>query len=584
MECSIAGVESHHKIGSVQNVKILRHRLGAILLVYWACVGPELPAFADPLAKADLSQARIPAWTIDARWYYVKVPRFRNGDLTNDPNGVIPWTTAWPPLEAEDAAPRDETGNTMMPHFRRYGGDLRGVLQALPYLDSLGVNALLLSPVFHGTGELKIAQPDLRHVDDSYGVKGSFSQSGSEGASPESWVWTPSDMLLRELIHTAHERGIRVVVSGFFSAVMLASSPPTDLEAYYFAATRRWMDPNSDGNPVDGVDGWLVSIDEGMMKPIDAKTRDFWLRWRDAVLKINPNAVVISSGNLALSQLSDGPYDIALHHASAGPLIGLLGRAPGSNGQARPFFQAIQSNASVAPSATTMSNIAIISGGTQAARALSALAATEPLRSGRRLSPGPVPDEAARARWKLATIIQHLLPGAPATWYGDEVGMFAGMDYFADAPMWWPDIPDAQSEHYQEDFYSLVRWLHQIRKEYPAIRRGDFRPVLTDDASKVLAFSRMLTGEEVILVVNHGETKQFVQLPAGSPGDLVGVRSPHLNRPRPAKPATQGEQKLELPHLSVAGARQYVGEEGKIQIWLDPMSVRLVFLGRYAEN
>jgi hypothetical protein len=193
-----------------------------------------------------------------------------------------------------------------------------------------------------------------------------------------------------------------------------------------------------------------------------------------------------------------------------------------------------------------------------------------------------VPDEAARARWKLATIVQHFLPGTPITWYGDEVGMFGGPGYYADAPMWWSDgISGAvKTEHYQSEFFSLVQWLHRMRESYPVLRKGGFRRVLMDDANGVLAFARSMPDQEIILVVNYGDAKQLVMLPAGKPGQVVGVRSPHLKPPRGTK-KTNGAAGSdgEFGPLSVAGARQFVGPEGKIRMWLDPMSVRVVFLG-----
>ncbi len=524
---------------------------------------------------------QLPAWTADARWYYVKIPRFRNGDPANDPDGALPWTTDWPPLEADESAPREKTGEPLLPHARRYGGDLRGVIERLPYLKKLGVNAICLSPVFHGAGELKLAQVDLRHVDDFLGVKGGFGQTNKEGAKPESWVWTPSDMLLRELIHNAHELGMRVVISGIFYAVMTANSPPSELEAYYLAATRRWMDPDGDGNPLDGVDGWLASIEEGPLRAFDEKFKAFWARWRESVWKLNPNAVVISSGTLALGQLKDGPFDIALHASAAGPLNEFFGVQKTSKSQAKALFDSLESSAAVAPKATALNNIVLVSGGTLHARLLTALAASEPLRKGRHTSPGPMPDEAARARWKLATITQHFLPGAPITWYGDEVGMFGGPGDLADAPMWWNDSLSGtvKSEHFQPDFFALIQWLHQMRDEYPVLRKGGLRRVLMDDENKVLAFARYMPEQEVIVVINHGDTKQLVMLPAGKPGQMVGVRSPHLKPPRGAKKVMDGAASDEIAPLSVAGARQFVGPEGKIRMWLDPMSVRLVFLG-----
>ena len=199
------------------------------------------------------------------------------------------------------------------------------------------------------------------------------------------------------------------------------------------------------------------------------------------------------------------------------------------------------------------------------------------------MSPGPVPDEGARTRWKLATIMQHFLPGAPATWYGDEVGMFGGPGDLADAPKWWSDSISGTdtTSHFQPEFFVLIQWLHHLRDDYPVLRKGGIRRVLMDDENKVIAFARSMPDQEVILVVNYGDTKQLVMLPAGKPGEMVGVRSPHLKPPRGAKkPAEAAAPDSEFAPLSVAGARQFVGPEGKIRMWLDPMSVRMVFLGR----
>lgn len=540
----------------------------------WAQENPSTrPAFTP------MPALRVPAWTTDARWYYVKIPRFRNADPSNDPEDALAWTSDWPPLESDEAAPREKTGEFLLPHSRRYGGDLRGVSESLPYLKKLGVNAICLSPAFHGAGELRLAQADLRHVDDFLGSKGGFAKTGREGAKPESWVWTPSDMALRQLIHSAHELGIRVVISGIFQSVMTANSPPSEMEAYYMAATRRWMDPDGDGNPLDGVDGWIASIEEGPLRAFDEKYKAFWTRWRETVWQMNPNAVVISSGTLALNQLKEGPFDIALHASVAGPIGEFFGAQKAGNTHAKALFDSLESSAALVPAHTALGNISIISGGTLNARLLTAVTATEPLRQGRVRSPGPVPDEAARARWKLATIMQHFLPGAPITWYGDEVGMFGGPGDFADAPMWWSDTISGavKSDHFQPEFYALVQWLHHLRDNYPVLRKGSFRRVMLDDVNRVMAFARTMPDQEIILVINHGDTKQLVMLPAGKPGQMVGVRSPHLKPPRGTKPVDRANFDGEFAPLSVAGARQFVGPEGKIRMWLDPMSVRIVF-------
>ena len=540
---------------------------------------PEISAPSLPPPSVKKHEPLVPAWTTDARWYYINVPRFCNGDKDNDPENVLPWNSSWPPLETPETAPYMKTGEWLPPHARRYGGDLRGVVQRLPYLKELGINAILLSPVFHGVGEIKLDQVDLRHVDDAVGVKGSLAQANSEGSLPDKWIWTSSDKTLREVIQTAHELGMRVVISGIFHAVMAPNSLPSEMESYYLSSTRRWMDPDGDGNPQDGVDGWMLSVEERGLRSFDDKYKAFWSRWREMVAKINPQAVVISSGTLALGELAEGPYDIALHSAYAGALSDVFGIRKDRKAEAGPLFEALESAKGIAPASTASGNIALVSGGYYSPRLPTAVAATEPLQKGRKHFEGPVPDGAARMRWKLAVIAQHLLPGAPVTWYGDEVGMFGGPGNYADAPMWWKDDAGATPEHYRPDLYALIKWLHHLRESYPTLRHGSFRQVLSDDQNKVMAFSRQMPGEEIVAVFNYGDTKQLVMLPAGKPMQLAGVRCPTLKSGEPPKGAESNPKpKPEFPHQPVIAARQFVNDEGLIRMWLDPMSVRLVFL------
>src|SRR5919204_662839 len=103
----------------------------------------------------------VPAWARDAIWYQIFVERFRNGDPSNDPTthdieGVTneptpngwrptPWTQDWyRPDPWAKAAGKDFYGSVQ---FRRYGGDLQGVLDRLDYLQDLGVTALFFNPV-----------------------------------------------------------------------------------------------------------------------------------------------------------------------------------------------------------------------------------------------------------------------------------------------------------------------------------------------------------------------------------------------------------------------------------------------------
>jgi len=52
---------------------------------------------------------------------------------------------------------------------------------------------------------------------------------------------------------------------------------------YIFAATRRWMDPDGNGDPSDGIDRWRLDV-------ADERPPKFWADWNAHVRAINPRA------------------------------------------------------------------------------------------------------------------------------------------------------------------------------------------------------------------------------------------------------------------------------------------------------
>lgn len=206
---------------------------------------------------------QVPAWTADANWYQIFVERFRNADPSNDPGDfttyerLVPWNGDWFKAQPGEA-PGEENfyqgaGNVWK---RRYGGDLAGVREKLPYLRSLGINAIYLNPIFEAESMHKYDTADFRHVDDNFGVRDRgtgfqpvtdpqgpnhglkthatkrlgnrelFNLDGSpvakeykETEDPSTWRWTKSDLLFLDLVKDAHAQGFRIVIDGVFNHV-----------------------------------------------------------------------------------------------------------------------------------------------------------------------------------------------------------------------------------------------------------------------------------------------------------------------------------------------------------------------------
>ena len=113
------------------------------------------------------------------------------------------------------------------------------------------------------------------------------------------------------------------------------------------------------------------------------------------------------------------------------------------------------------------------------------------------------------------------------------------------------------------------------------MRRGAARTIMLDEPRRILAFARSVPGEEVALALNFGGTKQKVMLRVGKPGQLVYVLSPAIDPERAIrfwKRKKSGYDRTEINRLPVGGSKQFVNREGKIRLWVKPMSVRVVLV------
>jgi len=171
-----------------------------------------------------------PSWAKSAIWYQVFVERFNNGDKHNDPTAddisiaplkqVAPpgWSvTAWTHDWYEPEAWAKATGSPFMDNlqYRRFGGDLQGVINKLDYLEDLGINAIFINPINDAPSLHKYDARYYHHIDVNFGPdpEGDKKLMALENpADPATWKWTSADKLFLKLIEEAHKRGIRVIM------------------------------------------------------------------------------------------------------------------------------------------------------------------------------------------------------------------------------------------------------------------------------------------------------------------------------------------------------------------------------------
>ncbi|MFZ4581283.1 MAG: alpha-amylase family glycosyl hydrolase [Paludibacter sp.] len=177
------------------------------------------PGFSEP-----------PAWSKNVIWYQIFVERFNNGDKTNDQTAenttvtnmnIVPpvgwktteWTGDW---YARDSWMKgsDKPFHELL-QYRRYGGDLQGVLDKLDYLQDLGITAIYLNPINDAPSLHKYDARNYHHVDINFGPdpEGDKQIMASENpADPSTWKWTSADKLFLKLIDEVHQRGMRIIM------------------------------------------------------------------------------------------------------------------------------------------------------------------------------------------------------------------------------------------------------------------------------------------------------------------------------------------------------------------------------------
>lgn len=188
------------------------------------------------VAQLSMSQSpekvtnRPPTWAKDAVWYQIFVERFNNGDKTNDPAiestsvsnmNIAPpkgwkissWTGNWFQRQPWEQDTSKDFGNILQ--YRRYGGDLQGVLDKLDYLKELGITAIFFNPINDAPSMHKYDARNYHHIDINFGPdpEGDKKIMQTENpADPATWKWTSADKLFLKIVDEIHKRGMRVIV------------------------------------------------------------------------------------------------------------------------------------------------------------------------------------------------------------------------------------------------------------------------------------------------------------------------------------------------------------------------------------
>lgn len=538
---------------------------------------------------------------------------FINFDEQPDDWKITPWTSDW----FASSKWEKNLGGSVRDHMynRRYGGDIQGIIDNLDYIKTLGVGAIYLNPVFEAVSLHKYDGSTYHHIDVNFGPNPAVDKKLMDSEAPhdiKTWKWTSADSLFLKLIDEVHKRGMKIIIDGVFNHVgeqfwafqdvvkkqeksiykdwfiiKEFDDPVTDHnefdyegwwgikslpmfnrsendlhpgpKQYIFHSTQRWMDPNDDGDPSDGIDGWRLDVARDV--PLG-----FWKDWSRLVKSINSKSIVIGElWELSPDFVSDeGIFDALMNYSFAYAVNDFF-IAKERRITASKFIERLKEIDKTYPDKylNLLQNL-MTSHDTER---LSSMIAN-PDRNydrdayeGTEFNPGK-PLEKHFEMQKLIAAFQMTYRGAPMIYYGDEVGMWGADDPHDRKPMVWENLSyddeiinessgfkrgfGAYKVEQNKDLLEFYKKITKIRNEYQPLSKGDLKFLYSNDDKRTFAFERTYQDEIIIVVFNLGEKTDQLDL---SIKDNIG-RYEELISEESGK-FLEGKLQIEIPSMSV---------------------------------
>ena len=421
-----------------------------------------------------------PEWVADAVFYQIFPERFAKGDPARDPDDVEEWG-----------------GTPTRDNF--FGGDLRGIVEKLDYLEELGVTALYLTPIFESPSNHKYNTTDYMRIDPHFG----------------------DEETLRELVECAHDRDVRVMLDAVFNHCGRSFEPfqdvvengadspyadwfhvrefPVEFEPrpnYDAFAFEAYMPKLNTANPevkeylLDVATYWLeeFDVDGWRLDVANEVDHQFWREFRREVKAIKPDAYILGEiWHDSRPWLQGDQFDAVMNYPFTDAVHAFLTE---ESIDAADFANRIGGQLVAYPEQVTQVVFNLL-GSHDTPRLLTRL-------------------DGDQAAFRLALTLLLTYRGTPCLYYGDEIGMEGGEDPDCRRPMIWD--PDEQDRGLRD----FVRELIRLRTDERALRRGRLHFDRDQCDGDRLVFRRVPEkGNEVIVALNRGTESAAIELPGG---------------------------------------------------------------------
>lgn len=415
-----------------------------------------------------------------------------------------------------------------------FGGNFRGILKKLDYLQSLHVTVIYLNPIFRAFSNHRYDTGDYMQLDPMLGSEEDFAA----------------------LVSECGKRGIRLILDGVFnhtgddSRYFNKYGTYDEIGAYQSKDSKYYSWYNFRHFP-DKYDSWwgidvLPAVNENCPSYIDFITGENgvlrrWMKYplggfrldvadelpdefvakiRSAVKSANGDAVVIgevwedASNKIAYSTrrkyFQGEELDSVMNYPLKDAIINFV-----VSGNTSLLRRTVGMLLDHYPKCVLDSLMNIL-GTHDTVRVLTALGGVCAYNKEEMavLKLSAEQRAVATERLKIAAILLYTFFGVPCIYYGDEIGMEGYSDPFCRNPFAW-DLID-------EDILSHYRWLGELRFRYTVFRDGDYRELYHDD--NCIVFERRKGKEAVITVANLGNNKYTLRFNGVLYNQLSGER------------------------------------------------------------
>ncbi len=442
----------------------------------------------------------IPSWYKEGVIYQILVDRFYNGNESKSINEPKENSFIYGRWDDSPMYIKDNFGKVLRWDF--YGGNLKGIIEKLDYIKSLGANIIEMSPIFKSLSCHKYDTEDYEVVDEMFGTNEDF----------------------KELCRIAKSKGIRIILDGVFSYTSSNSkyfnksgkygeigayqSPnskyydwykfrtyPYQYESWWGMDTRPNLNTLNEGyldyiiNGKEsiirkwielGASGWKLNVTDELpdefieliKNKINESSEEGVLLgdvWEDASNKISYS----KRRKYLLGKEIDSVTNYPLRESLINFIKGYI--------KSNKFKKKIMSLYENYPMEAFYANINI-SSTNDTERILTVLNGNIDL-------------------LKLLIVMQIILPGVPSIYYGDEVGLTGGKE------------PDNRKSYpwgkEKEEIITFYRKIISIRNKENAIKKGDFKIYDTD--LEICYFERNYENDKIMVFINVSEKEKVVE-------------------------------------------------------------------------